>query len=116
MKMLYGLYPSDGGEVASEGAVTPLYPPSKANALGVRMVFQDFRLVPALTVAENMALAVGRGAFKLGLSLGDESYMSEQYGLMLSLMPMSGGLICQRQRVEIVKALPGRRSRAANFR
>ena len=48
MKMLYGLYPSDGGEVAFEGAVTPLYPPSKAKALGVRMVFQDFRLVPAL--------------------------------------------------------------------
>lgn len=110
MKMLYGLYPSDGGEVAFEGAVTPLYPPSKAKALGVRMVFQDFRLVPALTVAENMALAVGRGAFKLGLKRLRERIrtVSEQYGLDVEPDAHVWRLdLGQRQRVEIVKALLG---------
>ncbi|WP_258881732.1 ABC transporter ATP-binding protein [Paenibacillus sp. sptzw28] len=118
MKMLYGLYPPDEGEIFIEGAPAALFPPSKAKLLGVRMVFQDFRLVPSLTVVENMALAVGRGLFTLGLKTLSEriTAISGQYGLDVNPDAFVWRLdLGQRQRVEIVKALLGNDARLLIF-
>lgn len=56
VKMLYGVYRPDGGEIAVDGQVVTIDSPLRARDLGLGMVFQDLRLIPAFTVWENVAL------------------------------------------------------------
>ncbi|MCW5626148.1 MAG: ATP-binding cassette domain-containing protein, partial [Burkholderiales bacterium] len=69
MKILYGVQRADAGEIRIDGAPVTIGSPRAAIAHGIGMVFQQFSLVPALTVRENLALAhpatpwhTGRGA------------------------------------------------------
>jgi simple sugar transport system ATP-binding protein len=56
MKILYGFYHSDAGEVAIKGEAVQIRSPHDARRLGIGMVFQSFTLIPSLTVVENVAL------------------------------------------------------------
>ena len=56
MKILYGFYRADSGEIRLEGKPVQIRSPQDARRLRIGMVFQDFVQVPALTVAENIAL------------------------------------------------------------
>ncbi|MDT7783441.1 MAG: ribose transport system ATP-binding protein, partial [Pseudonocardiales bacterium] len=56
MKILQGVYSLDRGEIRVAGRVVRLASVLDAKAAGVGMVFQEFSLVPSLTVAQNVFL------------------------------------------------------------
>jgi general nucleoside transport system ATP-binding protein len=55
-KILYGFIRPDSGEILVSGKPVELHSPRDARALGIGMVFQNFMLIPALSVLENIAL------------------------------------------------------------
>jgi ribose transport system ATP-binding protein len=64
MKILPGVYASDAGEVRVDGKPVRITSIHEARAAGIGMVFQEFTLVPSLTVAQNIYLTtepLGRG-------------------------------------------------------
>ena len=65
MKILYGFYRADAGEIRFDGHPTEIREPEDARRLGIGMVFQDFVQIPALSVAENLALFFPNLAFIL---------------------------------------------------
>ncbi len=109
MKILYGLYQPDSGEIRLNGAPVSFHSPADALAQGIGMIHQHFMLVPTLTVTENVALGMksSRGPL-LDLARVRRRLLelSEVYGLKVNpdayVWQLSVG---EQQRVEIVKAL-----------
>src|SRR5687767_14657141 len=56
VKILYGFYRADAGEILLDGAPVTIRSPRDSRRLRIGMVFQDLVQVAALTVAENVAL------------------------------------------------------------
>ncbi|WP_363325920.1 sugar ABC transporter ATP-binding protein [uncultured Pseudokineococcus sp.] len=56
MKILQGVYSKDSGSIEVDGRPVELTSTHDARAVGIGMVFQEFSLVPTLTVAQNIAL------------------------------------------------------------
>jgi simple sugar transport system ATP-binding protein len=105
VKMLYGLLQPDAGRILWQGAPVRLDNPREARALGIGMVFQHFSLFDALTVAENVALALDSAppVSRVAESLAG---ISARYGLPLDPARPVGALsVGERQRVEIVRCL-----------
>ena len=61
LKALYGVYHPQAGSFFHKGEPIRIQSPAEARAVGLGMVFQDLRLVPAFTVLENIALATDQG-------------------------------------------------------
>jgi ABC-type uncharacterized transport system ATPase subunit len=109
VKMLFGLYDPDEGEVLLRGEPIKMQGPRDAIRRGVGMVHQHFQLVPVFTVAENIML----GAEETSGPLLDPSAagkrireMSDRFGLSVDPDAMVEDLpVGTQQRVEILKAL-----------
>ena len=56
MKVLSGALRADGGAIVLDGAEVTIDSPTTAQALGIGMIYQDFKLVPELSAAENIML------------------------------------------------------------
>ncbi|MBV7334240.1 ABC transporter ATP-binding protein [Chloroflexi bacterium TSY] len=109
MKILYGLYKQDDGEILLNGQSVQIESPTDAIALGIGMIHQHFMLVDTLTVTENVALglASSRGPL-LDLDRVEARIrtLSETYGLQINPnAPVWTLSVGERQRVEIIKAL-----------
>lgn len=57
MKILQGVYTADAGEIWVNGRPVVIRSPQDAKNAGIGMVFQEFSLIPTLTVAQNIFLA-----------------------------------------------------------
>lgn len=105
VKMLYGLLQPDAGIIRWKGDAVTLPTPKAARGLGIGMVFQHFSLFDALTVAENVALALD-DARPLRAVSDELADISRAYGLPLEprreVWRLSVGA---RQRIEIVRCL-----------
>src|SRR5216117_1517135 len=62
MRIAYGFYKADEGEIVVEGQVREIATPHDAIALGIGMVHQHFMLVDTMTVAENIVLGAEPGS------------------------------------------------------
>ena len=56
MKILAGAYHRDRGHIRFKGEEVELRTPHEAQALGISIIYQEFNLMPHLTVAENIFL------------------------------------------------------------
>src|SRR3990170_4015971 len=109
MRQLYGLYQPDEGQILIDGQPVSFRSPADAIHAGIGMIHQHFMLVPALTVAENVALGL-RSSREPRLDLDRVSArireLSAKYHLKVEPEAYVWQLaVGEQQRVEIVKAL-----------
>lgn len=105
VKMLFGILAPSSGRVLWEGQQEDIISPAAARKLGIGMVFQHFSLFEALTVAENIALALDEKVSIDEISL-KAAELSKAYGLPLDPAAHVADLsVGERQRIEIVRAL-----------
>jgi general nucleoside transport system ATP-binding protein len=107
MRILYGLYHADAGEIRVDGQPAVIHSPKDAIARGIGMVTQHFALVPPLTVSENVVLGYQRG-LRLNLPAAHRAVQAaaQRFGIDLDPTALVKDLsVGQRQRVEILKAL-----------
>ena len=109
MKMLYGLYHPDAGQMLLNGAPLVIKHPQDAIQHGIGMIHQHFMLVPSLTVAENIALGMkSTRGLRLDLELVSQRVLelSEIYNLKVDPnLPIWQLAVGEQQRVEILRAL-----------
>lgn len=111
MKILYGLYSADNGDIFFDGEKVAISSPDKAQKLGIRMIFQESELIPGLTVSQNIFLK-NELLFK-GLPLINQPLMDKRSKEILDKLQCNISPKCnvkglgyaQRQMVEIAKAL-----------
>src|SRR5690554_6805603 len=109
MSVLFGLYQAEKGTIKMEGKEVKINNPNDANALGIGMVHQHFKLVEVFSVLENIILGVEPN--KMGFLQENDArdkvvFLSEKYGLNVNpdalIEDISVGM---QQRVEILKML-----------
>lgn len=107
MRILYGLYQADEGEIKVKNQKVSISSPNDAIHNGIGMVTQHFTLVPTLTVTENILLSQ-KNAVILDFKRSKEEILTvaDKYGIPIQPDALIKHLsIGERQRVEIFKAL-----------
>ncbi|WP_407929659.1 sugar ABC transporter ATP-binding protein [Iocasia frigidifontis] len=109
MKILSGAYQKDTGEIIFAGEKLDILSPLDAQEKGISIIYQEFNLIPGLSVAENIYL--GREALNNGLIDWDTLYNNTQNilnKLKADINPktlVKKLSVAEQQFVEIAKAL-----------
>ena len=109
MSVLFGLYQPEEGEIRKDGAKVEIHDPNDANALGIGMVHQHFKLVECFSVLDNIILGVEPN--KMGFLQKKEARekviaLSEKYGLRVDPDALIEDItVGMQQRTEILKML-----------
>ena len=109
MSVLFGLYQPEAGQIRKNGKEVAIRNPNDANALGIGMVHQHFKLVECFSVLDNIILGVEPN--KLGFLQKAEARkkvmaLSEKYGLRVDPDALISDIsVGMQQRVEILKML-----------
>ena len=109
MSVLFGLYQPEQGKILKNGKEVAIRNPNDANALGIGMVHQHFKLVECFSVLDNIILGVEPN--KMGFLQKAEARkkvmaLSEKYGLRVDPDALISDIsVGMQQRVEILKAL-----------
>src|SRR5699024_5130350 len=103
-----GLYPADSGSISINGKPVSIRSVQDSIANGISVIYQEFNLVPLLTVAENifMTRLPGKSGIVNRRQLNQRCAALMQE-LDLNIPPnrfVSELAVAQRQMVEIVKA------------
>lgn len=109
MKILYGLYQADEGQIELLEKKATIYSPNDAIRMGIGMVHQHFMLIPQFTVAENIVLGHEPSKFfhlDIHSAAKRVEEFSERYGMKVDPMAKVENIsVGMQQRVEILKAL-----------
>ena len=106
MKILYGLYKADEGQIFMDGKEQKIGSPKDAMALGISMIQQHFSLVNAHTVTENIILGNVRGVIDYDRCKKEVEELAGQYGFDIPVDAKIADLaVGVQQKVEILKAL-----------
>jgi ABC-type branched-subunit amino acid transport system ATPase component/ABC-type branched-subunit amino acid transport system permease subunit len=117
--LISGALPLTGGTIAFEGQLTGSRQPYQIARLGICRTFQHVKLIPAMSVLDNVALGaylrgssgVARAALRLdrreeAMTLAEAATQVERVGLLEHLNTAAGSLALGKQRiVEIARAL-----------
>jgi ABC-type uncharacterized transport system ATPase subunit len=109
MRIAYGFYTADAGQILVDDQPESITSPQSAIALGIGMVHQHFMLVDTMTVAENIVLGAEPGT-PLALDLEEAekriATLSQEFKLSVDPRARIADLsVGQQQRVELLKAL-----------
>ncbi|HEX8593718.1 MAG TPA: ABC transporter ATP-binding protein [Pseudomonas sp.] len=106
MKIIYGVTQPDSGSIIWQGQALHMRNPAQARGLGIGMVFQHFSLFETLTVAQNIALAMGGAAGTPKQLEPRIREVSQRYGMAVEPQRLVHSLsIGERQKVEIIRCL-----------
>ncbi len=107
MRILYGLYRADEGEILVNNEPVNILSPKDAIKVGIGMVTQHFTLVPPMTVAENVVLgAVNSFRIEPRQIYQQVAEAGQRFGIPVKPEAVVRYLsVGERQRIEILKAL-----------
>ena len=109
MSVLFGLYQPEEGEIRKDGKTVQINDPNDANALGIGMVHQHFKLVECFTVLENIILGVEdtkHGLLQTQKAREKVVALSRKYGLHVDPDAIIENIsVGMQQRTEILKML-----------
>ena len=109
MSVLFGLYQPEEGVIKKDGQVVSIKNPNDANALGIGMVHQHFKLVECFSVLDNIILGVEptkNGFLQKKEAREKVLALSEKYGLQVDPDAIIEDItVGMQQRTEILKML-----------
>jgi len=105
VKIFYGVLQPDSGSIEINNKKISITSPNIARKNGIGMVFQHFSLFPALTVAENILIALD-DQIKFNKVVDEISKLSKEWELFVDPLKLVSELsVGEKQRVEIIRCL-----------
>ncbi len=109
IKLLTGVHPSDGGSIELFGEPSTVTSPIEAQRLGLATIYQEFTLVPGMTVRENLWLGrerTARGFTSAAWERREAVALFERLGVKIDSDAIVRSLpVSHQQLVEIGRAL-----------